>query len=763
MILKYRLLGVILIALLLTCGCSSGSDDPAAPAVTDPTSTIVGDLNGDREQAANTDGRHLWGYWQVHVDTALNEVMAVPLRSLEAHFDITGLLMNPEICPLGCIWFLLGLQDYEWEWDPEGHPGETILVDVIRVQLTNPLGPEFTGFDVRGIAMFNGSHLFPASSMIVADALQGPDVIELCNANGFTPLWDSPETTANLNGYKYFFTGTSHLINYRHYFDQTMVENHYYLSDTGPTSFTFEFAVDANWAPGTPPYDPFDDFPRNANCPEPWNIETSVDPTPGIYNVGGSAELTIEVYDYDLDPYNPPPYDPDDQLPIVECPELFIGTLPTTHAGSGFDPIYGYYEKYEVDIPNYNLAPPGRYKVLVSVQDYEVPSQTAYKIACIDVEFLDLYLPYLKAADGTDYGVYNQVTLTWHPLSPMITYYVYRLDYDFDEAIWYYEDLGHTQESFFIDENARQTNEGWFSQYVEETVPMYDLIDARIAYFVLPVLEYNGEPWLQGIGATDYGYPIERELWLRAYIIDWYDWDLYQWFPTWFDDDVYTDIDNLNQFFMQYGIRFSIMGNEPVHIQLSNDYWDIEDEDEAIELHNLVLDDPDYGYSYNDCLSLYYVWSIDGDTEGSMYAWSDEWPVTCQSEYQNSINTCIVMGAEIWGEWPDYNNVSSANLLARAIGRLFDISELDSNPNDEYLVQDLTCSVNDWCTDYPDDPWYCNKLAAYPRESLYGTPKHNVMWQYEGGRPPHMYDFLDAQGVFFGEWLRDYKDNWHGY
>jgi hypothetical protein len=230
-----------------------------------------------------------------------------------------------------------------------------------------------TGFDVRGIAMFNGSHLFPVSGLNASDHSIGDS--ELLNADGYTTLYN-PTTTdhgpfesylkgklgtagapnALLNGYKRYISDFSG--NSRNIFsagDEVMTTFQIEVS----TPLEFSYAVDACWAPpiSKPVDDPVTDFGPEANCPEPWKIEVE-ESGPGLTPEGGSIALSIVVYDWQgKDSHD---------APLLECPELFDGQIPGSLQEEGAG-----YSTWVATVENTKLAKVGRYRCLISVEDHE--------------------------------------------------------------------------------------------------------------------------------------------------------------------------------------------------------------------------------------------------------------------------------------------------------------------------------------------------------------------------------------------------------
>ncbi len=126
------------------------------------------------------------------------------------------------------------------------------------------------------------------------------------------------------------------------------------------------------------------DFPTEANCPEPWKTETQVTPIGnGLVPQGGEVKLTIDVHDYQGKGSH--------AAPIVECPELFDGAKDAAWISDGSD-----FSSWEIVLGNEEQAPAGDYKCLIKVVDNENAGSPAY---------LDL----------TAYGIVTLIVAPWSP------------------------------------------------------------------------------------------------------------------------------------------------------------------------------------------------------------------------------------------------------------------------------------------------------------------------------------------------------------
>ncbi|HDS29937.1 MAG TPA: PKD domain-containing protein, partial [Firmicutes bacterium] len=278
----------------------------------------------------------------------------------------------------------------------------TTLVDV---EITHPFTlANLTGFDVRGIAMFAGTHEFPESGLITSNRESGEG--ELVNADGFTALYNPQTAGCGPNGLQGYIKGKfgtatwpdSTLNGYRRFVsdDPANTRNAFYAISkikrtyeikmpSGP--FVFGYAVDANWAPPIqkPVYNPMEDFPPEANCPEAWKVDVTVKPVGlGLNEKGGSAILSIDVYDWQGKSTILPPR--------IECPEIFNGTVTALWKADGAG-----FTRYEAVVLNMKKAGIGRYKCLVAVEDSENAAApdwldlTAYQVVHLEVvKFQDI-------------------------------------------------------------------------------------------------------------------------------------------------------------------------------------------------------------------------------------------------------------------------------------------------------------------------------------------------------------------------------------
>jgi hypothetical protein len=240
----FRGLQFLLAMVLLGC---AGSTVPSTPQL-----DSLQEIANPSESSFVETSHQLWSYQLVHVDLsglagARSEI--IPLRQVSSHFNVLSWL---EQSPCGNCVKITKIQ-------PSGNG--TLLVDV---ELQHPfINLNLTGFDVRGIVMFNASHSFPESGLTISDRSLGDG--ELVNADGYTSLYNPTtighgfegylkgklSTTqvpdATLNGYKRHIS--PNIGNSRNYFLAGDKVTATYEIDMPDGPFVFGYAVDASWAP----------------------------------------------------------------------------------------------------------------------------------------------------------------------------------------------------------------------------------------------------------------------------------------------------------------------------------------------------------------------------------------------------------------------------------------------------------------------------------------------------------------------------------
>ena len=270
----------LLVALVaaLVLGCARGPTAPPIPGSDDPADTRMTSV------IERPDGPYrLWGEWTFFINDNHDRVDVVPKR--DAHFHLNALKFLEDHCR-NCLEIVSVRSNGDGTVD-------------LTIRLTHPFPdrPEYTGFDVKGIIMFNGSLEYDKDSDALRNIpVEGPlfrvswkelGDPEVLNADGWTfrwnPEYDSGSSqpifnywqgrfsngipNAHLNGYLNFYSREE-----RHIFESHARVERTYRIWLPPGPVVVGYAVEACWEPPTvvPVTDPVNDFPISANQPEPY-------------------------------------------------------------------------------------------------------------------------------------------------------------------------------------------------------------------------------------------------------------------------------------------------------------------------------------------------------------------------------------------------------------------------------------------------------------------------------------------------------------
>lgn len=360
---------IVLAVMMSACG---GSEPPSAPGIIDTATT-----------SHYTGSSHsLLSYNLISVDATDPDNIRyeiIPVRIASGHMNVLSWLEDSpcdDCLKITAIDFI-GSGHFE-----------------VEVEISHPFPiTKFTAFDVRGIVMLDGAHMFPDSGLRTSDFSLGDG--EIVNPDGCTSLYNWTTAGNGIEGYIEGKLATSQPPNstlnpFKIYVSQGSdnTRNAFYAGDSVSriyeirmpfNVFRFGYAVDACWTPPTiePVTDPMTDFPPEANCPEPYKIVVNQDG--GDLDVtGSSTDLLIAVYDWQgKDDVYPP---------TVECPELFDGQVTAEWEEDGDG-----YTIYRATIQNSKFAPPGEYWCLVSKVPVENDDSsgwmdlTAHRICRVEV------------------------------------------------------------------------------------------------------------------------------------------------------------------------------------------------------------------------------------------------------------------------------------------------------------------------------------------------------------------------------------------
>lgn len=327
-------------------------------------------------------GSHtLWGFYQFTANPDEETLEYVPLRTGELHLNVLPFLEPPPLV-------YLSLESLEFN-------GNIIEAGI---GLRHPfLGlTEFSGFDVCGIFITNGSYTgFTDTGIRYA----GPGDTYLKNPDGLTRWWNPVEFPVNsgdifgyndgllgapdsyadynstLNGYKYFCDDLSDpdatlsevVPANRGLFSPGQKNVRNYILELGADGLIFNYAIDANWTfpGGDHPWVAPDDFSENANRVEPWHITvTEIENTLYYYEDegGGELELSIDVYDWFNGELN--------VLYIQSANGVIPQVGPVSPMGGGEG-----YSTYEIEITDAYPTTVGDIELLITVETEEADYQ----------------------------------------------------------------------------------------------------------------------------------------------------------------------------------------------------------------------------------------------------------------------------------------------------------------------------------------------------------------------------------------------------
>jgi len=397
--------------LLVAIGCGGGSSAPTAPGVTTdgsvppPASRTAPDLDavpGDYQDL--TDGtshplqgqklqgpRALWGLYEILIDPDKNTFEIVPLRSPTLHLNVLKFLE-----PNGKVGMVQLVGGLNWNID------KTVLDLDIRLVHPFPGALQFSGFDVKGILITRGAFTGLSDPDLV---MSGPDQLRLMNPDGYTRWWNPREFPGNnifsyrdgalgmkdsvwqfsstLNGYKYFCDslGANDPVENLDRDDRGVFRagsnniRHYTISVPTLGQLRYNYAIDASWEPPLtkPPVVP-DDFPIEANQPEPWRIVVQEVANTLFYDAdeheqGGQLILEVLVYDWQ----NPA------QAPAGSINQV-VGEWPAL-----FDLVEAEFESVQAGYSVWTMTLAPQVGALTSTDDVE-------------------YLIWAESSDGAGYG-----------------------------------------------------------------------------------------------------------------------------------------------------------------------------------------------------------------------------------------------------------------------------------------------------------------------------------------------------------------------
>ncbi len=317
------LLTVVIIAGVITVGCSSsGGGSPVTPT-TDQEQTP--ELTTESNRAGSGARTNLLGYWDVYIDAGTGTVELVQDRHAMFTVNLTNIL-SKQITGLNFEIINIIIEPDHIDVD----------IDII---VTHPFSgyPEFNGYDLRGIFMGDGSLTLEKGSLkypeLGVDQYMLPDTIDGAGGpDGYTRWFNFTEfSEADFPLFSFTagkitslgFAGTATLCPYKYYADGlqpeadlwnwlkthgdqngvfsqsvTNTRNFYIRFPTPEPGLQFSVAIIVSWEGLEPEYHP-------ANCPEA--IACEVTDNSYVYYVdpmenGGYLYLDISLFGWDYQP-----------------------------------------------------------------------------------------------------------------------------------------------------------------------------------------------------------------------------------------------------------------------------------------------------------------------------------------------------------------------------------------------------------------------------------------------------------------------------
>jgi len=360
---RFHFILILLVAgFLFPSGCSNS--DGLSPMIPNEPLKVI---------ESTPDNHFCRGLWQFIADPVDETLNVIQLRTGNLHLNALPFLEPPPS-------IYLTVESLQFN-------GNIIDADI---GLRHPfLGlDQFTGFDVCGILITNGS----VTGFDDADIrMAGPGDTRLLNPDGLARWWNPHEFPVNngtifgytdgllgapdsiadynstLNAYKYFCDDLgpdapwSDIIPENRGMFSAGQKNvrHYTIEMNG--GLVFNYAIDANWKfpVGDSPYDVPDDFAPAANRPEAWAISITEMDNSLYYEEstgigGGDLSLAFNLYDW---------FSADLNTVYIESlsgiPQEFAGS-PT---GGG-----GNYSTYQVDVDGSNLTENGEIEILITAE-----------------------------------------------------------------------------------------------------------------------------------------------------------------------------------------------------------------------------------------------------------------------------------------------------------------------------------------------------------------------------------------------------------
>ena len=167
----------ILLALLTAMAVGCAARTPVMPDSGNQALQVVQNISAPDDQ------HRLWGEYTWYVNANHDHIDVVPRRQARLHLNALKFL---ESYCTDCV-----------KITKIKNNGDGTIDATVRIKHPFPDNPEYTGFDVKGIVMFSGSHavtwddprLYPFNVDLKISWREKGDP-ELLNPDGFTPRWN---------------------------------------------------------------------------------------------------------------------------------------------------------------------------------------------------------------------------------------------------------------------------------------------------------------------------------------------------------------------------------------------------------------------------------------------------------------------------------------------------------------------------------------------------------------------------------------------
>ncbi|MFH1677039.1 MAG: hypothetical protein ABIC40_08430 [bacterium] len=274
---------IIAIIAVIIFGCAREAKNPVSPSANvDGSATL---LSHQINQSVSKGPYHLWSEGFFYFSADHDRVDIVPRR--EGRFHLNALKFLEQTCK-NCL-SITGLKN-----NGDG------TID-LRVKITHPFigHPEYTGFDVKGIIMFNGSRelinnwpdTWPDIPEVMRTSWRELGDPEVINPDGYVLRWNPEyESGSDLPIFNYFEgkyssgVPNAHINAYLNFYN---IEERHIFTCFGSVERVYTiwlppgvpvvagYAVEACWEPpiNTPVTNPIADFPISANQPEAYHFK----------------------------------------------------------------------------------------------------------------------------------------------------------------------------------------------------------------------------------------------------------------------------------------------------------------------------------------------------------------------------------------------------------------------------------------------------------------------------------------------------------